>query len=78
MSDADIQNIQAPLVPEHFGRQREKRFKPVFERGREEGATEPLLKLVKLVTLKERPRNKKGRKGLGQMTEPFNKCTSCC
>lgn len=34
MSDADIQNIQAPLVPKQTGRRRETWFKPLFERKR--------------------------------------------
>lgn len=34
MSDADINNIKAPFVPQKSGRQREKRFKPLFERKR--------------------------------------------
>lgn len=34
MSDADVNNIQAPEVPKESGRRREKRYKPVFERKR--------------------------------------------
>lgn len=34
MSDCDIQNIQAPMVPEQVGRRREKRFLPLFKRKR--------------------------------------------
>jgi hypothetical protein len=32
MSDAEIREIQAPLVPQHIGKQRENRYKPIFEK----------------------------------------------